>query len=181
MRTRHPLNQAMQHLPVLVILAILGIGWSLGTPAPASPAVPTTGLQDVASSPASISPAPRPNWVDLANPALSQRLGITPRHQAEIARIDTELDRKAEQTVCIEIQHWQRRGGFHVEPLPNFRDPASPYGSPLRALKRKAEDQIAAVLSADEKDRCQRELRLLSPGPKVKMVRRLHPATLKMD
>jgi hypothetical protein len=95
---------------------------------------------------------PQP-WVFLADPAVARRLQITPQHRAEIARIDAELDREAQKMMQAAIQRWEQRGGFHVAPIPNFRDGSNSYGRQLNALKRAAEDKIARLLSEEEKSR----------------------------
>ena len=120
------------------------------------------------------SPALKHDLVALANPEIAHKLNLSLKQYRRIAAIDAELDKNARQTMQAAIVQWERRGGFHREAIPNFRDPRSPYGQQLRLLKQAAEEQIAQVLSSAEWNQWQEEA---SPMP-GKSAEKFVPATL---
>src|SRR5205085_10539159 len=135
-------HRILQFLPLMLLSGLTVAGWCLRTPG----SLPRREVAEAAEQPYKAPPVPQP-WVFLADPAVARRLQITPQHRIEIARIDAELDREAQKMMQAAIQGWEQRGGFHIAPIPNFRDGSNPYGRRLNALKRAAEDKIVRLLS----------------------------------
>lgn len=158
MHTPSPWNRALQRLPLVMILGIILAGCLL--PSPVRQPAQEQSTAPVELSFATLKSAPRGKrlpLVALADSKVAHRMRLTPQQAQEIARIDSELDRKAQEIMEAEIARWQQRGGFHVEPAPDFHSPSSPCGRRLAAMKREAEAQIAALLSPEEKGRWSQE------------------------
>ncbi len=150
---RVKLRTTLKHrLATVGFTALFLGGWYLHLTSPGSVKMARSG-NPLRSADMVVWPARHPDVLTLAKPSVARQLNITPINYSKIVRIDSELDRSARATVEEEVRHWQSRGGFHIEPMPNFRDPETPCGHKLVELRQRAEERILSVLSESEKQR----------------------------
>lgn len=176
MRAHSRKGSTVPHGSLWIIFGVVAVGWLMPAPT-ASPGQQSGEIEAAVASPVDMhprTPLSKRELVALADPEVAHRHKLSPEQYRRIAVIDTELDRNARQAMQKAIEQWQKRGGFHVEAIPNFRDPLSPYGQQLKLLKQAAEDQIAKVLSSAELNQWQEEARPM-PG---KSAERFVQATL---
>lgn len=158
MRSRNLENRGIHFLSLMLILGTIILSRLLHASNTSLQQNRREAIEAFAVSPLLPLLPKKQDLVRLADPAVARRLNLTPRQQQEIARIDSQLDKEAHKAMRAAIEAWQKRGGFHAESIPNFRDPISPYGRSLNVMKRAAEEKIAALLSEEEKRRWSEEM-----------------------
>jgi hypothetical protein len=148
-----PCQSDPQLMAVIMLAAFFLVGWFFHLTSSSSVKTGADTSETLASPPVVVWQARQQDVLELANSTVARNLRIRPDHYSKIAQIDSELDRTATEIIEQDLKRWQNRGGFHMEPLPNFRNQQSPYGQKLVELRKRAEARILNVLSDEERRR----------------------------
>jgi hypothetical protein len=89
----------------------------------------------------------------LADPQVAEGVKLSSESRSEIANIAAEYQQEAQKIVQQALQEWQTVGAPQGAPPPDFQNRLSPIGRKLHEARKKAEEEVVSVLTAEERAR----------------------------
>jgi len=86
----------------------------------------------------------------LADPQVAEGVKLSSESRSEIANIAAEYQQEAQKIVQQALQEWQTVGAPQGAPPPDFQNRLSPIGRKLHEARKKAEEEVVSVLTAEE-------------------------------